>query len=295
MESLEALRRRLETAGSLHSVVRTMKALASVSIHQYEEATRSLRTYARTVELGFQVALRGRRSVAALTETASPHLGAVVFGSAHGLAGRFNGQVARLAAGRIAQLAPDRLTLLALGPYVAEHLAAAGRAPDRTLALPGSVGAFAAAVQELVVEVETWRRDLGVDRVLLFYNLHTTGARFTPHTQRLLPLDAEWLAELAERPWGGPSLPTHRIGIERLFRALVREHLFVVCYQAYAESLASENASRLAAMQAAERNIEERIDELTQLYHRRRQSSITEELLDLTAGFEALAGEEPGV
>ena len=56
-------------------------------------------------------------------------------------------------------------------------------------------------------------------------------------------------------------------------------------------SLAAENASRLAAMQAAENNIEEKIDELYGRYHRRRQAAITEELLDVISGFEALESE----
>jgi F-type H+-transporting ATPase subunit gamma len=69
---------------------------------------------------------------------------------------------------------------------------------------------------------------------------------------------------------------------------LIRQYLFAVLYRALAESLASENAARLASMQAAEKNIEERSDELTARYHRRRQNAITEELLDVTAGFEVL-------
>ena len=60
---------------------------------------------------------------------------------------------------------------------------------------------------------------------------------------------------------------------------------------AFAESLASENASRLAAMQAAENNIEEKIDELHARYHQRRQAAVTEELLDVISGFEALEKE----
>lgn len=291
MESLEVLRRRLDTAESLHSLVRTMKALASVSIRQYEEATRSLSEYSRSVELGLQIALREHRPALWPGEPEGRHLGSVVFGSSQGLAGRFNDQVARLAAGRIRQLAPERLSLLAAGPFVGEHLEAAGHPPDRQLELPSSVGAIAASVQELVLEVEAWRHERDVDRVVLFYNTRSTGARFSPHAQRLLPLDVEWLADLARRPWAGPSLPTHRIAIERLFGALVREHLFVASYRAFAESLAAEHASRLAAMQAAERNIEERLDDLRQLYQHRRQSAITEELMDITAGFEALAGE----
>jgi F-type H+-transporting ATPase subunit gamma len=52
--------------------------------------------------------------------------------------------------------------------------------------------------------------------------------------------------------------------------------------------MASENASRLAAMQSAERNIGDRLDDLTRQFHQQRQTAITSELLDIAAGFEAL-------
>ena len=292
MENLEVLRRRLDTGESLHSLVRTMRALASVNIRQYEEATRSLESYARSVELGLQVALRGwSRRRSGLGRAGTDRVGAVVLGSSQGLAGRFNDQIARLATRRIELLEPRHLSLIAYGPFVAERLIGAGRPPDQVLDLPGSVGAVTEAVQSLVVEVEAWRSERSVERVLLFYNLYTGQARFTPHTEWLLPLDPEWLEELADRPWGGPSLPTHRIDRDGLFGAVVREHLFVACYRAFAESLASEHASRLAAMQTAERRIEERLDELHQQYHRLRQSSITEELMDIVSGYEALSAE----
>jgi F-type H+-transporting ATPase subunit gamma len=64
--------------------------------------------------------------------------------------------------------------------------------------------------------------------------------------------------------------------------------MFMALYRAYAESLASENAHRLASMQSAEKNIEQHMDRLNAQYHQIRQSSITEELLDIVAGFEAL-------
>ncbi len=70
--------------------------------------------------------------------------------------------------------------------------------------------------------------------------------------------------------------------------ALVREYLFVSLFKACAESLASENASRLAAMQRAEKNIGELLDDLGQKFHLLRQSSIDEELFDVVSGFEAL-------
>jgi F-type H+-transporting ATPase subunit gamma len=71
---------------------------------------------------------------------------------------------------------------------------------------------------------------------------------------------------------------------------LIREYLFVSLFRAFAESLASENASRLASMQVAERNIEDRLKELSSQFRQSRQSSITSELLDIVAAFEALKG-----
>jgi F-type H+-transporting ATPase subunit gamma len=71
-------------------------------------------------------------------------------------------------------------------------------------------------------------------------------------------------------------------------RALIREYLFVSLFRACAESLASENASRLAAMQRAEKNIDELLEDLNGTFHRLRQSGIDEELFDVISGFEAL-------
>jgi F-type H+-transporting ATPase subunit gamma len=74
-------------------------------------------------------------------------------------------------------------------------------------------------------------------------------------------------------------------------RALIREYVFVSLFRACAESLASENASRLAAMERADRNIDELLEKLQGTFHRVRQSSIDEELFDVLSGFEALSEE----
>ena len=77
-----------------------------------------------------------------------------------------------------------------------------------------------------------------------------------------------------------------------LFSRLVRQLIFVTLFRACAESLAGENASRIAAMQAAERNINERLLLLKSQYAQQRQTAITEELLDVVTGFEALKSED---
>lgn len=125
----------------------------------------------------------------------------------------------------------------------------------------------------------------------LFYNRPPSGAAYTPVDQRLLPLDETWRRTLSELPWPTRNLPEVMGGTATL-RALIREYLFVSLFRACAESLASENASRLAAMQRADKNIDELLQDFTRTFHRLRQNSIDEELFDLISGFEALSVEE---
>ena len=73
-------------------------------------------------------------------------------------------------------------------------------------------------------------------------------------------------------------------------QTLVREYLFVSLFKACAESLAAENASRLAAMQRAEKNIDDLVGTLNQTFRRLRQTSIDEELFDVISGYESLTG-----
>ena len=77
-------------------------------------------------------------------------------------------------------------------------------------------------------------------------------------------------------------------GSDNVRWALVREYLFVSLFRACAESLASENASRLSAMQRAEKNIDDMLEELARRYNNQRQSGIDEELFDVVAGFNAM-------
>ena len=123
----------------------------------------------------------------------------------------------------------------------------------------------------------------------LFYNRPISGALYAPVSQRLLPLDEDWRHRVAQLPWPTKYLPEVMGSGTATLGALVREYLFISLFRACAESLASENASRLAAMERADRNIEELLESLHGTFHRLRQSGIDEELFDVIAGFEALS------
>lgn len=291
-ESAAGLRSKIASAGELESVVRTVKAMAASSIGQYENAVHALADYYRTVELGLvacfreggptpSIAGRNRRAV-------TGPIGAVVFGSDQGLVGQFNDVVADFAVKTLAAL-PGKPQIWAVGERVQGHLSDAGLPLVGFFAVPNSVKAITSLVGKILVESETRHSQDDVMELYLFYNRPTSGAVYEPVSQRLLPLDETWRRKLAERPWPTGNLPEVMGGSSATLRALVREYLFVSLFRACAESLASENASRLAAMQRADKNIDELLEHLNRTFHRLRQSGIDEELFDLLSGFEALS------
>ena len=294
-ETTVSLRRKIGGAGDLQSVVRTMKAVAASSISQYEQSVRALGDYYRTVELGLGVCFRGTGSAALMTgetrQTDAGAIGAVVFGSDQGLVGRFNDVVADHAIKTLAALA-GKPQVWAVGERVHARLADAGLPLMGLFTLPNSVKAITPLVGQILVESETRHSQGEVTELHLFYNRPTSGAVYAPVSQRLLPLDENWRRKLAELPWPTGNLPEVMGGGTATLRALIREYLFVSLFRACAESLASENASRLAAMQRADKNIDELLEDLNGTFHRLRQSGIDEELFDVISGFEALSAEE---
>ncbi|MEZ4836405.1 MAG: F0F1 ATP synthase subunit gamma [Caldilineaceae bacterium] len=294
MDTLEALRRRIEGARDLQSVVKTMKALAAVSIRHYERAANSLDEYNRVVELGLHIVLHNRPEGSSIVaEGANERLGAVVFGSDQGMCGQFNERLVDFAVDRMngMQVRRQHRSILALGLRVTGQLTEARQPIERTFAMPSSITGMTEAVHELLQHVEYWQSQQQIDQIVLFYNRQVSGASYVPHFAYLLPLNLEWLHELEEADWPYRTLPTFRMDWDLLFASLIREHLFVSLYRAFAQSLASENAARLAAMQAAERNIEEKLAEFNFRYQQQRQRAITEELLDISAGYEAISGD----
>ena len=294
-DTTASLRRKIAGAGDLQSVVRTMKAAAASSIGQYEKSVLALADYYRTVELGLGACFRESGSASLLAErkgqTVAGAIGAVVFGSDQGLVGQFNDVVADHAVKTLAAL-PAKPEVWAVGERVHARLADAGLPPIGLFTVPNSVKAITPLVGQILVESETRHGQGEATELHLFYNRHTSGAAYAPVGQRLLPLDEQWRRKLVELPWPTGNLPEvigGGIGTGTL-RALIREYLFVSLFRACAESLASENASRLAAMQRADKNIDELLEDLNGTFHRLRQSGIDEELFDVISGFEALTG-----
>lgn len=296
MPTLEDIKGKIKTAQDLQSVVKTMKALAAVSIRQYERAVESLDEYYRTVQLGFQVILKNQpEELHPAPEPPGENLGAVVFGSDQGMCGQLNEQILTHTLETLDGLGIESRNrfILAVGLRIADRLQDEGQFVQKTFSVPASAPGIVPQAYEVLIELEKWHAQRKVHRMVLLYCQHLSMASYRPTTAYLLPIEEWWLKSLQQKKWPTRVLPTFTMDWQLLFRRLVRQHLFVSLYRAFAESLASEHASRLISMQGAEKNIEERLRELWASFHRRRQMSITEELLDIVSGFTALSDEKP--
>ena len=295
-DSIAALRRKIAGAGDLHAVVRTMKALAAASIGDYERSVIALAVYDRTVSLGLGECFRqARASPGATAERTSAgkvdSIDAIVFGSDQGLVGPFNDVIAEHAIGALAGL-PGRAQVWAVGERVQARLQDADLDVRGVYAVTSSVDAIAPLVAQIQIDNETRRARRGPERITqvhFFHNRPLAASLYEPIGQRLLPLDAAWQRSLADVPWPGKVGPEVLDHGATTLRALIREYLFISLFRACAESLASENASRLAAMERADRNIKDLLEHLQGRFRRLRQGSIDEELFDVTSGYEALA------
>ena len=290
-DTTESLRRKISSAGDLQSVVRTMKALAASSIGQYENSVRALADYYRTVELGLGACIRETGPAATMTRRRGTAfagtIGAIVFGSDQGLVGQFNDVVADYAIKTLAPL-PGTPQIWAVGERVHARLADAGLSPAGQFTVPTSVEAITQLIGQIQIESEVHRDKVEDADLYVFYNRPRSGALYEPVSQRLLPLDAQWQQDFARVRWPTGKLPEIISTGTDTLRALIREFLFISLFRACAESLASENASRLAAMERADKNIDELLETLHGTFHRLRQSGIDEELFDVISGFEAL-------
>lgn len=291
MSSITATRRRLQSAETLQGVVTTMKTLSAVRVTQYRRSVAALQESTRTLELAVQALLSLQPDLLPIVEPApGSSVAIVILGSDRGLCGPFNERITKHAAGLLQARTPAGQTpsILAVGRRLDSRLAHAGYAPAARVDPPGNVDSIDEAVVEVLAHLEQWQADGRAERLYVAHNRPLRGATYEPQALRILPVDARWSNRLRNRDWPSNRLPIALSDPTGLLRGLVRQFIAHTLVQAFAASQASENAARLAAMDAAERNIEERLDELQTAHRQARQNAVTAELLDVQSAFAAI-------
>jgi F-type H+-transporting ATPase subunit gamma len=290
-DSANALKRKIRSAGDLQTVVRAMKALAASRIDQYSRSVRSVADYEAAVQLALGACLRLE------SHQAPPNLDsqkieehpvdAIVFGSDQGLVGQFNEVIGEYAKTSLVSLGVTA-KIWAVGQRVQSYLADSDFSIAGGFEVPGLIEGVSPLIGDILIKIQERRPTSHLARVYVYYNQHSAGERYDPVVQQLLPLDEKWREERLGVLWPTKKLPEILGSGPATLRALIRESLFVSLFRACTESLASENASRLAAMSRADQNINSLLKNLKSDSERLRQTNIDEELFDVVSSFEAL-------
>lgn len=291
-ESVHQLNRQIHSASDLHTVVGAMKALAASNMGRYVECVEALGEYNHAVELGLSVCFRRKLNLGIPDPTISNgrrmQRQVIVFGSDQGLVGQFNEKVAELVLEKVKAWNDSRTQIWTVGSRVQERLEQAGLNTERLFSTPNSVKAITPLMGEILIATQMASPDPDRQELHLFYNHPTNGPLYETTHFKLLPLDHEWIRRIQSIPWPTRNLPEVVGSGDQSMKSFIKEYLFISLFRACAESLASENASRLSGMQRAEKNIDEILTHLKSRYNQIRQSQIDEELFDVISGFEAL-------
>ncbi|MFW5701582.1 MAG: F0F1 ATP synthase subunit gamma, partial [Bacteroidota bacterium] len=220
MEQAEQLKKKIDSAKDLRSVVKTMKALAAVNIRSLEKAANSLDDYVEIIEMGLHIAMRSGKAQISAREHGHRHrTGIVVFGAGRGMSGRFNAKITDFLIERIDKMniIPGDRAIITIGDRIRPRLEREGLMTDKVFPIADTIDEIPPLVDELIIEIESWRADRNFDRILLFNNRPKSGASFHPEMTFLMPLNLQWLSELRHKHWDSRSLPTFTMEWEDLF------------------------------------------------------------------------------
>lgn len=291
MQSLEGIQKKIKTVHELLSVVKTMKSLAAVNIRQFEGAVLSLEEFNRTIDMGWQVLLRYQSTVTRERKDGAVIL--LVFGSDQGMCGQYNESIIEFSRqfARKNSSGNSKIFFWSMGERIR-----AGLEEDYKIAehfnLPGGIQGINEHVGNIVLQIDSWQQKSGIQSMHIFHNKIMSGGVYQPVQKQLFPLNEEWLNRYKEQKWPTKCLPQPGIALNTFFSKIFQHYMFGALYRAFAQAMASENAARLAAMQAAEKNILELQESLQAKFREIRQSTITAEMFDILSGFEALNKEE---
>ncbi len=294
MSNIEALQKRIKTTNDLRSIVGTMKSLSTASILQYDEASKSLVSYNETIRLGLHSAIKNGlwvRPFVPKTPISKQKTVAIVVGSDNGLVGKFNRDIVAFAEKKLSEngIPQENVTYIAVGKRINSLLMRKKSNLAESYAVSNSVKNISLIANSIMVKVDETVHDIKAERIIIFYNEKPSRTSpFKNTMQTLLPFDKELFDALKKKPWAGGRLPLITIEENELISGLIKEHMVISVVTAITNSLKAEHYTRLANMQAAEKNIDETLERMNLEYQQMRQEAITNELLDVVNGSEAL-------
>jgi F-type H+-transporting ATPase subunit gamma len=292
--SVQILRRRLRSIGNTRKITKAMELVASARLRRAQARIEQMRDYAETMRelmAGTARASASVRGLPLLQRREEQTVAVVPLTGDRGLAGAFNAQVLRRAFALERGLTADgkRVSWLVAGKKGRSTLRFRHYEVDAAWTGFSDKPAYADA-QAIVHRMTELYEQGEVDRVVLVYNEFESALVQRVVEREVLPISEDLLEtdeeERREDAFRGDFIfePEPEDILERLLPAYLETEI----YRALLESAASEQGARMTAMRNASKNAAELIDSLTLEMNRARQAEITQEILEVVAGADAL-------
>lgn len=288
MPSLRDIKRRIGSVQNTQQITKAMKMVAAAKLRRAQDAMMNARPYADKIQevLG-QVVTRVDEEAHPLLQRRLPRrVELVVMTSDRGLAGAFNSNITRAASRFLWENEEvyDRIQVSTIGRKGRDFVRAQGIPTRKDYAGIFEELTFEQA-KRIAEELQAAYLDDELDSVFLLYNEFVSALTQRPTLVQLLPIATPPSAEEAtDLPVDFLYEPNRR----EVLDALLPKHLAMQVWRALLESVASEHAARMAAMESATQNSGELLSKLTLQYNRARQAYITTELTEIVSGAEAL-------
>ena len=297
MASLKTLKGRIASVKSTQKITKAMKMVAAAKLRRAQAAAEAGRPYAQRMEavmasLASKITV-GPESPRLLAGTGNDQTYLlVVCTSDRGLAGAFNTNIVRAARKR----ADD---LMRAGKTVHFYLvgrkgrAVLGRLFPRQIVHQHDTGAIKyvafADAQEIAVDIVERFNGGQFDVAELFYAHFRSALVQEPVAQQVIPVSIPTAPTEGAFTKGGPEASVeYEPDEEEILASLLPRNIAVQVFRALLENAASEQGSRMTAMDNATRNAGDMIQRLSIMYNRQRQAAITTELVEIISGAEAL-------
>ena len=302
MASQRDVKQRIDSVKNIRKITRAMEMVAAARLRRAEQRIAALRPYAGAIRrMTRQAAAAAGGEVGKLPilqqHESESTIAILLVTADRGLAGAFNSQILRAGLRAAAEHESDGRSI---------SFYASGRRGVSSLTFRGRevIGAYTgfterpsyADARGIAQDLMAAYVDGNVDRVDIFYNGYVSPLVQEVRRETLLPLqeatilEAEGDEESREQDEGSGhhALVEYEPGPEEILQRLVPDYVEISLYRALLESTASELGARMTAMRNASENAGEIIEDLTLEMNRARQAEITQEIMEVVAGAEAL-------
>src|SRR5215207_10390357 len=286
---------RIGSVKNIQKITRAMEMVAAARLRRAEQRIEALRPYASAIRRMTRQAAEAAQNVPNLPilqehENISA-VGILLVTGDRGLAGAFNSQVVRAGIRASNELEGKDVQWFASGRRGVSSLTFRGRTVLGEYTGFTDRPAYANA-RDIASDMMSAYIDGKVDQVDIFYNRYISPLSQEVTRETLLPLQhATILAggdEDEDRKEGPSALVEYEPGPEEILQRLVPAYVEISIFRALLESTASEHGARMTAMRNASENASDLIKDLTLQMNRERQAEITQEIMEVVAGAEAL-------